>query len=125
MGNVVKHSITGDYFLSTKAYSGGAKNFHQEVIENPDSALTNYYYGRFLLGDKQYKEALPYLKKATSLDSDNPNYHFWLGVVYGSMVLQTNLWVNLATGCIFLSTPPFWIRGVDRKNTALMLQKVM
>ncbi len=85
MGNVVKHSITGDYFLSTKEYSRGAKSFHQEVIETPDSLLANYYYGRFLLGNKQYKEALPYLKKATSLESDNPDYHFWLGVAYGSL----------------------------------------
>ena len=61
------------------------KNFEQEVAENPDSVLANYYYGRFLLADKQYKEALSYLVKARSLDPDNPDYHFWLGVVYGSL----------------------------------------
>ena len=85
MGNAVKHSITGEHFLSKKEYSRGAENFHKEVTENPDSVLANYYYGRFLLGDKQYKEALPYLKKAAALDPDDPDYHFWLGVVYGSL----------------------------------------
>ncbi len=85
MGNVVKHSVTGDYFLSTEKYSQGAENFKQEVTENPDSVLANYYYGRFLLGNKQYKEALPYLKTTTSLEPDNPDYHFWLGVAYGSL----------------------------------------
>ena len=85
MGNVVKHNVTGDYFLSTEKYSRGAENFQQEVAENPDSILANYYYGRFLLGTKQYKEALPYLQKTTSLKPDNPDYRFWLGVVYGSL----------------------------------------
>jgi len=85
MGNAFKHSVTGDYFLSTKEYSRGAKNFHQQVIANPDSTLANYYYGRFLLGNKQYKEALPYLKKTTALRPGKPDYHFWLGVAYGSL----------------------------------------
>jgi tetratricopeptide (TPR) repeat protein len=85
MGNVVKHNVTGDYFLSTEKYSRGAENFQQEVAKNPDSVLANYYYGRFLLGTKQYKEALPYLQKATTLKPDNPDYRFWLGVVYGSL----------------------------------------
>jgi tetratricopeptide (TPR) repeat protein len=85
MGNVVKHSFTGEHFLVTEKYSRGVKNFKQEVAENPDSVLANYYYGRFLLADKQYKEALPYLIKARSLDPNNPDYHFWLGVDYGSL----------------------------------------
>ena len=85
MGNAVKHSITGDYYLSTEKYSRGAENFQQEVAKNPDSVLANYYYGRFLLGNKQYKEALPYLQKTTALDPDDPNHHFWLGVNYGSL----------------------------------------
>ncbi len=85
MGNVVKHNVTGDYFLSTEEYSRGAENFQQEVAKNPDSVLANYYYGRFLLGNKQYKEALPYLQKTTDLKPNDPNYHFWLGVVYGSL----------------------------------------
>ncbi len=58
MGNVVKHNVTGDYFLSTEEYSRGAENFQQEVAKNPDSVLANYYYGRFLLGTKQYKEVM-------------------------------------------------------------------
>ncbi len=85
MGNAFKHSITGDYYLSTEKYSRGEENFRQEVIKNPDSVLANYYYGRFLLGNKQYKEALPYLQKTTALGPNDPKYHFWLGVDYGSL----------------------------------------
>ncbi|MBW1637142.1 MAG: tetratricopeptide repeat protein [Deltaproteobacteria bacterium] len=85
MSNVVKHSFTGEHFLMTEQFSRGEKNFQQEVIENPDSSLANYYYARFLLADKHYKDALTYLTKAHSLDSDNPDYHFWLGVIYGNL----------------------------------------
>ena len=85
MGNAVKHSLKGKHFLSTKDYSKGVESFKLEVTENPNSSLANYYYGRFLLGDKQYKEALLYLQKASTLDPDNPEYHFWVGVAQNSL----------------------------------------
>ncbi len=85
MGRVVKHSLKGEHFLSTKDYSKGVESFQSEVTENPDSSLANYYYGRFLLGDKQYEEALGYLQKASTLDPDNPDYLFWLGVAQNSL----------------------------------------
>jgi tetratricopeptide (TPR) repeat protein len=89
MGNTVKHSIKGEHYLSTDNYSAGVKSFKQAVTENPDNALANYYYGRFLLGDKQYKKALRYLQKATALDPDDPDYHFWVGVAYESLDQKT------------------------------------
>jgi len=85
MGNAIKYNITGEHFLLTEDYSRGVNNFQQQVAENPDSELANYYYGRFLLGEKQYQKALVHLQKAASLEPDNPDYSFWLGVVHGSL----------------------------------------
>jgi tetratricopeptide (TPR) repeat protein len=85
MGNKVKQSFKGQHFLSTKEFSRGVKSFEQEVRENPESDLANYYYGRFLLGDKQYKAALRYLKKAHTLEPEDIDYQFWLGVVSGTL----------------------------------------
>ena len=83
MGNVVKHSMKGQHYLSNKDFSRGVESFQAEVEANPESALANYYYGRFLLGDEQYKKALGYLKKAQSLGPEDIDYNFWLGVAYG------------------------------------------
>jgi len=84
MGTAIKHSITGEHFLSRQDYSQGAEKFRTAVTDNPDSALANYYYGRFLLGDKEYRNALKYLQKAADLDSTNADYQFWVGVAQGS-----------------------------------------
>lgn len=85
MGNAVKHSIKGEHYLTTKDYSKGVVSFQEEVAESPDSSLANYYYGRFLLGDKQFDEALKYLQRASTLDPENPDYYFWLGVAQNSV----------------------------------------
>ena len=85
MGHAVKHSITGEHFLTTEQYAKGATSFKQEVADNPDSHLANFYYGRFLLGEKEYKKALPYLLKARDLSPQKADYHFWAGVAYGSL----------------------------------------
>ena len=85
MGNTIKHNVTGEHFLSTKEYSRGAKNFRQEVTENPNSASANYYYGRFLLNEQKNKEALAYLQKASALEPNDPDYHFWIGVAEGNL----------------------------------------
>ena len=65
------------------------ENFRQEVTENPNSGLANYYYGRFLLNDQKSKEALRYLLKASALEPKNPDYHFWVGVAQGNLGQKT------------------------------------
>lgn len=82
---MVSHNIKGEHLLSTNQYQRGITTFEQEVAGNPDSESANFYYGRFLLGEKHYKKALQYLQKAPDLKPDKADYHFWLGVCYGSL----------------------------------------
>jgi len=83
IGQTMEQTVKGDYFLKSEKYEQGRESFEQEVRENPESALANYYYGRFLLQDNENKEALVHLKKARDLKPDNPDYAFWAGVASG------------------------------------------
>ena len=65
ISRTVEHTVKGDYYLKSEKFDKGRDSFRTEVEENPYSALANYYYGRFLLYDKDYKQALKYLQKAT------------------------------------------------------------
>ncbi|MFT5700051.1 MAG: tetratricopeptide (TPR) repeat protein [Desulforhopalus sp.] len=85
MGHAVKNSIAGEHFLTTGQYEKGIDSFKEEVTSNPDSHLANFYYGRFLLVEKQYKNALKYLVKARDLNPKKADYYFWVGVTYGSL----------------------------------------
>jgi tetratricopeptide (TPR) repeat protein len=85
MGQAVKHSISGEHFLTTEQYAKGAANFKDEVAQNPNSHLANFYYGRFLLVKKQSKKSLQYLIKARELNPKKADYYFWTGVAYGSV----------------------------------------
>lgn len=85
MGNAVKYSVSGEHFLTTEQYKKGIDSFKDDVVNNPDSHLANFYYGRFLLAEKQYKKSLQYLKKARDLAPKKAEYHFWVGLAYGSI----------------------------------------
>ncbi len=84
IGRTVEYTVKGDYFLQSDQPDRGRESFKQEVKENPGSSLANYYYGRFLLQEKENKQALTYLKKARDLDQSNAEYHFWAGVAFGA-----------------------------------------
>jgi len=79
------NTIKGDYYLSADNPEAGEEYFRREVEQNPENALNNYYYGRLLLRSKRAKTALPYLKKAASLEPENADYHFWIGAAYGNL----------------------------------------
>ena len=85
IGNTVEHTFKGDYYLKEKQYEKGQESFAQEVAENPNSPLANYYYGRFLLYNNDYKQALEHLQKARNLDPQNADYNFWTGVAFGEL----------------------------------------
>jgi tetratricopeptide (TPR) repeat protein len=85
IGTTVEHNFKGEYYLSSEKYEQGRQSFAQEVADNPDSALANYYYGRFLLEDKNYKLAVLHLSKARDLDSEKAEYHFWAGLAAGGL----------------------------------------
>jgi tetratricopeptide (TPR) repeat protein len=83
LGNTLKHTLQGQHYLANKEFDQGAETFQAAVQKDPNSATANYYYGRFLLADKNSRQALPYLEQAARLDSGKAEYHFWLGVAYG------------------------------------------
>lgn len=84
IGQTLEHTLKGDYYLESNQSDRGRDSFSREVQENPESALANYYYGRFLLRENEHKKALKYLTKASALEEDNADYHFWAGVAFGA-----------------------------------------
>lgn len=90
IGTTVEHTFKGDYYLSAEEYEKGRESFALEVAQNPDSALAHYYYGRFLLQDDEAALALAQLRRACTLDPDNPEYQFWAGLAYGGVGDQKN-----------------------------------
>jgi len=85
ISRTVEHTVKGDYYLKSEKFDQGRESFRAEVEENPYSSLANYYYGRFLLYDKDYKQALKYLQKARDLEPGNADYHFWTGIAYAGL----------------------------------------
>lgn len=83
LGQTVEQTVKGDYFLQSEQSKRGRESFRLEVEENPDSPLAHYYYGRFLLQEKENKLALKHLAKARYLDPGKADYQFWVGVAYG------------------------------------------
>ena len=84
LGQTVQQTVKGDYFLQSDQAKRGRESFRVEVEQHPDSALAHYYYGRFLLQDKEEALALEHLVKARDLDPGKADYHFWAGVAYGA-----------------------------------------
>lgn len=85
MGRTMEHSIKGEYYLTNKKFEQGRSSFAQEVKENPDSSLANYYYGRFLLQNRDYTAAVKYLETAKKLAPDKADHYFWTGIAYAGL----------------------------------------
>ncbi len=83
IGSSLKYHVQGRHYMQTRNYAKGEALFRQAIKESPANAQANYYLGRFLLAEKKKKEALPYLENAVSLDSQDADYNFWLGIAYG------------------------------------------
>lgn len=83
LGQNLEQTVKGDYFLQSDQSRRGKQSFRLEVEENPDSPLAHYYYGRFLLQEKENKMALKHLEEARDFDPGKVDYQFWAGVAYG------------------------------------------
>lgn len=83
IGNTVKYTVQGEYYLEQKKYAQGAETFEKALRRTPNNAQVCYFYGRFLLVEKRHGKALPLLKKAALLKTKNSEYLFWLGIAYG------------------------------------------
>ncbi len=85
IGRTVRGDFFGRYYLETGEYNRGEDLFRRAVSADPDDGKANFYLGRFLLAEKKARAAMPYLKKAVSSQSDNPDYHFWYGLAWGEL----------------------------------------
>jgi tetratricopeptide (TPR) repeat protein len=88
ISQTMAYTVKGDYYLQNEKFEQGRRSFQSDVQKNPSSVVANYYYGRFLLYDKDYKEALTYLVKARDLEPGNAGYHFWTGIAYAGLKKQ-------------------------------------
>jgi len=85
VGQAIRNNVQGTHYLETRNYSQGEVTFRQAVRRDADDPRANYYLGRFLLAGKKAKQALPYLRKAVSLEPENTDYLFWQGVCFGEL----------------------------------------
>ncbi|MDK9708322.1 MAG: tetratricopeptide repeat protein [Desulforhopalus sp.] len=81
----MQNNYQGNRYLENQDYRQGELTFRETVTQNPNDPLANYYLGRFLLAQNKAQPALPYLKKAASLDRKNTDYLFWQGVAQGEL----------------------------------------
>lgn len=84
LGTIMKFQVQGAHYLETGNYAKGEAIFRQAVKEDPGNAQANYYLGRFLLARDQGKKALPYLEKAATINPNDADHQFWLGLAYGA-----------------------------------------
>lgn len=83
-GCLAKNYIKGDYYLQSNNTKDGIQYFESVLDEEPEDAWANYFLGRCLLAEKQIQKAIPPLRKAVEINSNVANFHFWLGVAYGT-----------------------------------------
>ncbi|SDP59280.1 tetratricopeptide repeat protein [Desulforhopalus singaporensis] len=82
-GSSLKYDIMAEYYLEQQTYTQGASSFRRILDEDPGNAKAHYYYGRMVLAEKQYGEALSHLQQAALGRPESGDCLFWLGVAYG------------------------------------------
>jgi len=82
---MLTNSFQGNRYLDNKDYRQGELVFRDAIAQDPEAPLANYYLGRFLLAQEKPKQALPYLRKAVSLDPGDIDYLFWQGQAQGAI----------------------------------------
>lgn len=77
-------SYTASKLFKENNYDRGIAVFTEKVRADPHSAMHNYYLGRFYLAESMVDQALVYLNRAVSLEPDESDYQFWLGMAAGA-----------------------------------------
>ena len=73
----------GIRLFNDRQWAAAQQFFETFTAEHPTDAAGAFYLGRTLFERQQYERAVEWLEKATWLDSDNSDYHLWLGRAYG------------------------------------------
>ncbi|THB63000.1 MAG: tetratricopeptide repeat protein [Desulfovibrio sp.] len=77
--------VTGNWYLREDLHEEGACEFEARVAEHPDSSVTQYYLGRFLLALDRPEQAKDHLREAVRLNPDSAQYRYWLGVAHWAL----------------------------------------
>ena len=72
-----------------------ASFFGVQVTARPQDAQAAYYLGRVRFNQNQPKEAVKWLVKATDLEPNNSDYHFWLGSAYLQQLQTASMFSKL------------------------------
>jgi tetratricopeptide (TPR) repeat protein len=74
---------TGVTLFTRGQFSAAQQFFETFVSQRPTDPVGVYYLGRLAFESKQYDQASTWFEKAVTLDSNNSDYHLWLGRAYG------------------------------------------
>ncbi len=77
-----KTENNGITLFKQEKYLLAVSTLSKELITHPADPDINYFMGRSLLAINRVDKAIIYLKEATKLSQDIPDYYFWLGVGY-------------------------------------------
>jgi tetratricopeptide (TPR) repeat protein len=74
---------TGVSLFARGQFNAAQQFFDTFVHQRPTDPIGVYYLGRLAFESKQYDQASTWFEKAVKLDSNNSDYHLWLGRAYG------------------------------------------
>ena len=76
-------ATTGVSLFARGQFSAAQQFFETFVRQRPTDPVGVYYLGRLAFESKQYEQASTWFEKTVKLDSNNSDYHLWLGRAYG------------------------------------------
>jgi tetratricopeptide (TPR) repeat protein len=83
-------------------FEDAEKIFENILNDNSENAQANFYMGLISIKlNNDYDKAEDYLEEAVDQAPDSADYHYWLGVVYGTLARDASIFsqVSLASGC--------------------------
>lgn len=75
------HAKVAKAYVAIGNYDAALKHYELAIESNPDDALVTYSYGKLLYSTKKFKEASNIFNKLISIDAENPNYYYELGLI--------------------------------------------
>lgn len=62
-----------------------------DSLNENESGRKSYFQGRLALREGEAKQAIKLIRQSVKQQSDNPDYHAWLGMAYGARALSAGL----------------------------------
>ena len=81
----------GRRLFADQKYLEAKKIFGDIPDASGEFGAARYYLGRIALIEQDFEEAAEKLEEAVESNSNNADYHYWLGVVYGQQAFNANV----------------------------------